>query len=310
MARAQHIIDICERRMGGGPVVMFHGTSSVFLRSILKQGFIPDPREKTWSDDPNAGWHRASRASLPGTYFTENVMTAISSSTNTIKKVGGNPIYVVALIQQRSGLVDEDQIVNLIERMREFSNEILLRDLYYDMYGHPEEDEWIRKRRGQGTRQVYAKWLTGLARVLDMPERILDPKITWDMFVAIVRRKAAYLDKVMSPSSVYGANLPDKAQAEREYQVALDAFIKRAKYLAVNYRKGQEPRDTFMHNVRITEPVTYRGSNRILAVYEELSRPYRSGEDRPIQLKIHYGRPIPEFIRDFKSRVGDFEWVR
>ena len=46
------------------PVVMYHGTSSAHLRSILKQGIIPDPEEMVWATDPDLIPHSVSRASL------------------------------------------------------------------------------------------------------------------------------------------------------------------------------------------------------------------------------------------------------
>jgi len=301
VARAQHIIDICERRMGGGPVVMFHGTSSVFLRSILKQGFIPDPREKRWADDSNAGWHRSSRASFPGTYFTENVTTAMSSATNTTSKFGGNSVYVVALIQQRSGLVDEDYIVSVIETGT-LNNTSNIAELWKDLHGDSEG----RYRSTDYIRKVYARWLKDVVTRLDINERSISQPVMQELFIAIVTRKAAYLGKQTSSYVTYGLTLPEPREAEQRYRKALDVFIHKVKALATNYRKGFPPRETFMHNVRITEPVTYRGHNRILAVYEEVGG-RDSGE--LLQLKIHYGKPIPEFEKDFKQRWGNFVWV-
>lgn len=302
MVRAQHIIDICERRMGGGPVVMFHGTSSKFLRSILKQGFLPDPREKRWTDDPDAGWHRSSRASFPGTYFTENVMTAMSSASNTTSKFGGNSVYVVALIQQRSALVDEDHLVTVLESHRFLGDTSAIAEIWKDLYGDTEG----RYRSTDYTRRVYAGWLKTVMNRLEVDERAFSQPVMQNLFIALVKRKAAYLGKQASSHLTYGLTLPNPREAEQEYRKALDVFVHKMKALATNYRKGKDPRETFMHNVRITEPVTYRGRNRILAVYEEVGS---RGPGDPLQLKIHYGKPVPEFEKDFRQRWGEFVWV-
>ena len=308
MARAQQIINICERRMGGGPVVMFHGTSSAFLRKILKQGLIPDPRDKYWAEDPDARFGVLSRVSYPGTYFTENAMTAMSSASNTIRKFPGNKIYIVAQIQQRSAVVDEDQIASRIERINVFNNERQLIELYRDMYGDPHNRN--RRPSTDYTRRVYARWLNEVNNTIKehVDPRAITPDVTMKLFISIVKRQASYLR--YQPGMFYGLEdleAPDKREAEAEYRRAMDVFLHKVKALAVNYRKGYDPKETFMHNVRVTEPVTYRGHNRILAVYEDVSGPWE--KDKPMELKIHYGKPIPEFEKDFRQRWGNFVWV-
>jgi hypothetical protein len=287
MARATSLIKLIERRMGGGATLMYHGTSSSFLRKILKVGLVPDPQEKTWQDDPAAGFHRASRASFPGIYFSENMMN------NTIRKFGGNLVIIAAQIQQRTALIDEDEIVDRIERSSGFGNEAVILQLYKAMYGDPSFDY---KTFPEQVRNTYAKWLHNLFINIPVDERAIKPNVAMNLFKAIVSRKAAYLSGIFSSLSLYDLDIPDKRQAEQDYRTALDAFIRNIKQLAVN--RG---RDSFSHNVRVTEPVTYRGRNRILAVYEEV------GNGR---LKIHYGHPISDFEQQWSQRVGRFTWVK
>jgi len=71
------------------PIVMFHGTSDKFLQSILKNGILPEPPQKTWDEDKNISSISASRESLKGSYWTSNLLTATSSAWNTVKKFGG-----------------------------------------------------------------------------------------------------------------------------------------------------------------------------------------------------------------------------
>lgn len=63
------------------PRIVYHGTRGDLGRSILKQGMDPNPKSRVWADDPDANQTRASRASLSGSYWTSNLMTAMSSAS-------------------------------------------------------------------------------------------------------------------------------------------------------------------------------------------------------------------------------------
>jgi RNA:NAD 2'-phosphotransferase (TPT1/KptA family) len=69
--------------------VMYHGTTSKFLRSILKKGLDPRAKTRVWADDHGANARNTSRKSLPRVYATTNYMTAQSSSTTAAEKLGG-----------------------------------------------------------------------------------------------------------------------------------------------------------------------------------------------------------------------------
>jgi hypothetical protein len=91
------------------PIVMYHGTSSKFLRSIMVNGIVPKPKQKTWETDPNRGGQET-RVSLTGSYWASNFLTASSAAHNAMLKFGGKKIYVIAQINEQSNLADEDSI--------------------------------------------------------------------------------------------------------------------------------------------------------------------------------------------------------
>lgn len=119
LAELQGLILLSERRTKAGRDIMYHGTTGKFLRSILKVGLQPNTKQKVWDEDPNAGFGQVSRVSYGGVYFGQNLMTAKSSGTSAVRKLGGDfSILITALIQPRSALPDEDTFTGAIESAR------------------------------------------------------------------------------------------------------------------------------------------------------------------------------------------------
>lgn len=69
----------------------FHGTSSLFLRSILKKGLIFNSKKRLWTEskDPKL-------ESFPGVYFTPDLGKASISAQNTYQTFGGELRQAVA----------------------------------------------------------------------------------------------------------------------------------------------------------------------------------------------------------------------
>lgn len=86
---------------------MFHGTSSVFKDSILSNGLLANPPKKTW----NEGFYR----SLDGVYFSCSLEQSLFFAYKSVSIHGGNPIVVIAEIDNQDALPDEDNISRLIK---------------------------------------------------------------------------------------------------------------------------------------------------------------------------------------------------
>lgn len=86
---------------------MFHGTSSVFKDSILSNGLLANPPKKTW----NEGFYK----SLDGVYFSCSLEQSIFFACKSVSVHGGNPIVVIAEIDNQDALPDEDNISRLIK---------------------------------------------------------------------------------------------------------------------------------------------------------------------------------------------------
>jgi len=64
----------------------------------------------------------------------------------------------------------------------------------------------------------------------------------------------------------------------------------------------------FAHTLRITEPVTFRGANKILCILGDLATWKEMGYENQYTapLVLYYGKPPADFFEQYKQRVG--EW--
>lgn len=94
---------------------MLHGTSSVFLDSILEHGLIPNPTKKYWDNYERASEDDPSCKSLTGIYLTSYFDTAYDASTNATVKFGGDRLFIECQVDITTAIPDEDHIWPWIE---------------------------------------------------------------------------------------------------------------------------------------------------------------------------------------------------
>ena len=86
--------------------IMYHGTSSVFLPSIMKHGLIPDPPQQAWGADNLA------LQSFGGVYLSQYEETAFDAALNASDKFGGDQVLIRVIYVSGSGAIDEDLVFN------------------------------------------------------------------------------------------------------------------------------------------------------------------------------------------------------
>lgn len=289
-------------------VTMFHGTSSVFLPTILSNGLVPNPKKKKWDVDPNISLGTQSRVSLPGSYWTSNLLTATGSARSTTEKFGGETIVVIAQIQTRSAMADEDNVTHSLRLGydsafggRYSDSPGLVAGVYYDSRDYYE--------------QVKQKFIDLTHRELsgDNEKKPVPEKLLGQTFDALTLRiiahgiKDAGNDRYWNP--VYRVtNKPDNTPTVPETeQNLLNIKDKLTRY----YRESTEDASVFRHTLRITEPVTYRGANRITHIVEIPDGYFKDGEYIQPPLISRYGSlELPtKFMDDYTSRVGEFPGI-
>lgn len=109
------ILDLFERRLQKTSYA-FHGTSDVFLDSIMKHGLDPNPPQKRYDGTASADLeNQSSLESFPGIYFSRKLPLAWNSASETRQKFGGNTIAVGIQFTEASVGTDEDDIYQWID---------------------------------------------------------------------------------------------------------------------------------------------------------------------------------------------------
>lgn len=265
--------------------LMYHGTSSKYIRSILKNGLVYKKDHSNYENDLK---------SFPGVYFAFNFGTAMSCAGTAARKTKANPLYVVANIETQTALLDEDNI-----RIEMFIS-LTPRQLYQQI------ESW-----GLEKTLDYNK-----PKILNMLEKLLERRYALtkqqkDNFIFRIEKylmlalKYYYIIYIFKSSPEFYKSELEKLSAKynkEEYSTyylkAYTEFLNKTKTLVRSYKEEWE----FSTNVRVTEPVTYSGANRILVVVEEFYK------DK--SLKVWYNKSpaaFDIFMQDFNKFVGNFK---
>ena len=323
-----------QERYGGAKKlksIWYHGTSPRFLRSILSKGLIPDPKEKAWEWDPEASFKLPSRASHPGVYVTKELRIALEAAKEWQEDVyvlgsSGRVEYVrclivVLLLQPRTMVPDEDDLVpdflagDFGESREDYGH---VAKLYFTTLGYGGEFAKVRynSELNRYKRAFYAlldvKFNTPLDNRL---KRVLDPLLEEAWKRAVTRAASHFLDiseeefeeeedYVEDPEDYWAQcfaevggdprkapPIPDEEEAEESFAEAVDKI---AKTISSATYKGIIAGT--VRTARLLEPVTFRGANRIVAVFELT---YRIGEHpaKSMQVTVHYGK-LPEETKE------------
>ena len=294
-------------------VLMYHGTTNRYLSSVLKQGIVPDPRRKTWADDPDVSSVQHNRTSLFGSYWTSNLMTAQSSGFRSCQKFGGEPLIVMAMIAEGSAWADEDSL-NLERVWGMMMHDLgVIPDAYrvpaYIYYArshseNPEYREYENNKLDQERAQLLSKFAQHLHQwAKASSQQPIDQALANATFEAYLVRQLAYNTGpgYYSPLNDIAPEdrpqLPSKPEAEQRLHAIRDKLTRR--YRASVYKRD----DSFMHTLRMPMPIGYAGSNKIICVVEEARRMYNEPK-RPV--KLWYGQLPNDYLAQYRERVGGF----
>lgn len=281
------------------PVTMFHGTSTKFLRTILKKGMEPYPKTKMWDVDPSADETRSSRASLGGSYWTSNLLTATSSALNTKQKFGGNRLIVIANIQQQQSFMDED---NVTFETKHVMLETIIDILNVSPDAYPQiahifyDNKELKSKMQNYFVEKFHSYII-YNKNMPIPRNLLKTHFD-NYFIRIfshLKNKKDSINDVFKYVENKPEDIPNIQDAEKMYQDTLDKVTK-------YYRKNAiEIDNSFNHTLRITEPVTFSGANKITHIIE-------IPDDYEEKLILHYGDKnniLEKFIKEYRRKKGE-----
>ena len=281
------------------PITMFHGTSSNFLKSILKHGMVPNPKDKKWDTDDQVSLTASSLVSLEGSYWASNLFTAKTSADSTVDKFGGNIIIVIAQIQTGAAKADEDNISYTIPKFYDYAfggiyskNPTLVAQVFYN------NKNYYEQKKKQFVKEIHSEFTDNKNKPIptDLLEELFD---TFSLRVISYGIKDAKGDDYHSPLKGIKPtpNIPSTDEMERELLIMKDKLTK-------YYRETAKDTGQSRHTLRITEPVTFGGASRITHIVE-IPKNYKIDQT---PLILHYGSPsLPrEFMEQYINRVGKF----
>jgi len=268
--------------------VMYHGTSSKFLKNILSNGLVPNPKQKAWDEDKDAETNpgQITRRSVGGVYFANNFLTATSSAKTTVDNFGGEELVIIANIQERSAFADEDTIRFKLERiLRRFSEEsgLISGDSNLFMMGYFLGANELPK----GNKVLYKNFSNMVNSHLGREKQpanlqassdFLDSYLEMQYAKYMSRRDSHYHKREFI--SGYGAalrgvdgarekevsmyeNMPeyDMKESEAKYLKSMDELTRSYKQWAV-----KKP-ESVIHTLRVDDVVGFSGRNKIICMF-------------------------------------------
>lgn len=258
--------------------ILFHGTSTKNLRSILSQGLIPDPKERAWSKDEDANSRHLSKISYGGIYLTQSFMTAKSSATNAGDPRNG--VIVAVRIETKTLTMDEDSIVYSLQRALANINE------GYNMNEHMLMMTFIEYKLGNISDNLIKSangLLDYLLRKVEEPRRTHVKENTFDDTVkaieALLIRNMAYtlgeykdwgnngtyeiykLKNYLEERGLSLDDIPSKEDGEAMVRGAIDTLTRKLSAII------EDPTyEGVTYTARQLEPIAFSGANRIMSV--------------------------------------------
>lgn len=285
--------------------IWYHGTSAKYLKSILSQGLIPNPKEKSWDVDPHATEASLDRTTYGGVYLTKNLLTAYSAAWRTAEKTNSNRLIVMVDLQPKSLIADEDSIANYFAH---YPKSVALWAYKTIKYGteYSETQKELNDERKRFALDVVQRIKS--IKNIENPklEIVLKNFIESDGYEAMVTRIAAYHDM----SDYYNQSEwyrnwdydkfnredlplpPSKIEGEHVFRKFIDKLTRTLKMIP---RKS----DTFSPTGRTLQPIRFAGSNKIICIIELIKQP-----DRSEKIKIHYGELPQDFLKQHQERIG------
>ena len=290
--------------------VLFHGTSPRIAKRILSEGLVPDPKKRSWSDDPNTSTYTLPRTSLPGIYLTDNVMTALSSARRTSGGGRNERALVVVDVEEKTLSHDEDTLKgplkfntrHMIPEGYMFTGTVVMH--MYDQMVKGELDDKIKQsargflegldlpaKSGYGESrmpmavELYRAYLTRQAAHTVPELSWFAEKNTWDQM-----RK-----EVADRHDIDLSKLPDPKEADREFMATLGKLSDKLRPSQATGSALPEYSGTY----RSLGSIGFSGSNRIVAVV------LVDSDETPYKIKFLYGSPTDPRVGELFKKFGE-----
>lgn len=301
MKTAREILSItrlCEKRE-----IFWHGTHIKALRKILKTGLDhKEKRQRVWGEETNG------LESYPGNYFTQRLSTALVNATGATQKFGGPSCLIEVQLETRTALHDEDNMQEM---------KVSLKYAYSKEYPGINLDKYsaegLMNLGPDAVKRVLdsavGEWVNDCLFNPEAPNpHPTVPKALERLYPILYRWAEVSLEQTV----MYGGSFLDNYRNESpEYRELEDKVI-----MALRGSPARRKKDIFSRNVRVDDPVTFSGANKILSAIVfpfKFSRAYATLSDDIMDderdgIFVLYGNPSNEFYEAYsKYNEGAYE---
>lgn len=241
--------------------IMYHGTSSDFLRSILKQGLLATPPTPTYSRDSDLGDEIRHDTLSGGVYFTKNWSDARENAYYAVTAHGGEPIIIKAQLVVGSEEIDEDDVTYILlnDLNKILPKNITVVDLLKQLSDPAFKQSTVKKFI-----ELYSK-SKSFREISDYAKNILNKMFEYlikTMQNIIENKPDRFFTKHYSKDDTIGVSysfmtdLLDFVRHDPEFENLLRQLVKQLKIKSTN-------------TVRIPRTIGFSGKNKILAIYDE-----------------------------------------
>jgi len=263
------------------PVILYHGTSSKNLDSILSQGLLTSPKHRVWHQDLGASFKNPSRVPLSGIYVTPNLDLAIAAASNSIKNKSESkeyPIIIVVKSKPSAIMADEDDVARFLSEVKikdsKLSEEKSLH-LYINYYLGKNLDAFEESKK-RYVEENYNKLERKFPHEIHASLSNRIKEILNDGFLSALKRQVIYIhpglyDKVFTEEYLKGKPLSrsgfsdankaakesklDKSQVLQEYSEYMESITIACKNIVSTTKSG-----------RIKKDIYYSGNIKIIAI--------------------------------------------
>lgn len=238
--------------------ILYHGTTDTFLESILKFGLIPNPPQKGYGSDV------PEHISFPdAVYITPDLHKARSAAETVTEMYGGQPIIVEVSHTLSSGKLDEDAIfqdlleyiVSQYESTRGNLNDSTIYSTIKYVIEHIKDYGKLTK-----------KSIALLFVIHDQVKAKIDNFFNKNLY--------GYTIQDLSRGRYTGFLLVVELQRDPLIRKLLNELIDTIKVFNFKYSNSMASR--IPSGVRIKQPITFRGTNRIVSIYYAKDRHKRN----------------------------------
>lgn len=251
--KIQNIIDdiLVESRFS--PILAYHATSGKYLRSIVKNGLVPNKSTGGWGSSDYSSYGTSSK-SMAGVYFTRDVKTAQYITGDVVNSDVEPRLIVVCAVQERSAELDEDISTAIFDVSGVYRKANYYVRTNFDMLKHqptldsleviiPEVEDYIFNKKGDWLHNIF----DGYPELKKIKENILPTLM--QMYKAAIRH-----------SVIEGYLIDDRkliAQTEEQLRQAIDKVNRTVKKLS--YIKQHE-------SFKINKTIGFSGADRIIGL--------------------------------------------